>query len=306
MAAICTILHPTDFSDSARTALRLAQRLARDHGARLIVLHVAAPPVTYGEMGVTFPLPEVREGLIERQRIQLEELVAGTCAECRAFEGVASHEIERIAREEPCDLIVMGTHGRGGVARALLGSVAVDVMRHAPCPVLVVKGHAAQERAGEDASAAGPGADDRPLFPVILHPTDFSECSRHAFDHACALARRGGRLIVQHVVEAVHIVSEGYEDALNERLRKLQPGDPQIQVDYRLCAGESAEEILREAAASSCDLIVLGTHGRTGLSRLIMGSVAEAVLRRADCPVLAVKAPTPSAGLDSPVATTTS
>jgi len=175
----------------------------------------------------------------------------------------------------------------------LLGSVATDVLRQAPCPVLAVKLPGTHEQPREEAAAAEPGTGARPLFPVILHPTDYSERSRHAFDVACALAREGGRLIVLHVVDAVHVASEGDEDARNERLRRLQPDDPSIRVEYRLHVGEAAEEILRVASTSACDLIALGTHGRTGLERLMMGSVAEAVLRRAGCPVLAVKAPAP-------------
>jgi nucleotide-binding universal stress UspA family protein len=307
MTAIRTILHPTDFSDPAQPALRLAERLARVHGARLIVLHVVAPPVLYGEMGTRNPTPEIQEEILETSRIQLEELLAGTDAEGLIVEGVAAHEIVHTAGERSCDLIVMGTHGRGAVARVLLGSVAANVLRRAPCPVLALKPPGAHARSGDEAAAAGPDAVDRPPFPVILHPTDFSERSRHAFEFACALARGGGRLIVLHVVEAVHVVSEGYEDALLERLRGLKPVDPSIRVDYRLFDGESASEIMREAAASSCDLIVLGTHGRTGVDRLVTGSVADAVLRHAGCPVLAVKVPKPasSPGVATPLSTNT-
>ena len=136
----------------------------------------------------------------------------------------------------------------------------------------------------------------RPIFPNILHPTDFSDRSRHAFDLACALAPGGGRLIVLHVIEASHVVSEGHEEALFERLRTYQPDDPSIVVEYRLREGNPAEEIVGEAAAMGCDLIALGTHGRTGLHRMLMGSVAEAVLHRAQCMVLAVK----SHGASSP------
>jgi nucleotide-binding universal stress UspA family protein len=171
--------------------------------------------------------------------------------------------------------------------------------------VLAVKSPGAHAPSRDEAAAAGPGESDRPLFPVILHPTDFSTGARHAFDIACAVARGGSRLIVLHVVEAVHVASEGYEEALNERLRELQPDDPSIRAEYRLREGAPAQEILHEAAASSCDLIVVGTHGRTGLARLVTGSVAEAVLRRARCPVLAVKAPGPasSSGATSPLTT---
>lgn len=289
MTSIQTILHPTDFSDSARPALSLARRLAREHGARLIVLHVMNPTVLYGELGMTIPLPEMQNALRDELRAQLEAIVGEDGADCRIAEGLAAAEILRTARETSCDLIVLGTHGRGGVARVLLGSVAVEVLRQAPCPVLAVKTRGDQKGPAQGEANTEPGAATRPSFPVILHPTDYSERSRHAFDLACTLARGGGRVIVLHVVEEVHVASEGYEDALHERLRKFRSDDPTIQVEYRLREGDSSEEILGEASASSCDLIAMGTHGRSGFNRLRLGSVAEAVLRRADCPVLTVK-----------------
>jgi nucleotide-binding universal stress UspA family protein len=291
MNPIHTILHPTDLSEPAKPALGLAVRLAQAHRARLIVLYVAAPPVLYGELGMTIPVPEMQKEILEADGIKLKDLVAGSGAECRVVEGVPAAEIVRNAREEPCDLIVMGTHGRGGVARLLLGSVAADVLHKASCPVLAVKPPGARKVGGEEAAAVVPGTTAGPLFPVILHPTDFSERSRHALDVACALARGGGRLNVLHVVEAVHVASEGYEQALYERLRMFQTNDPSIQVDYWLREGDPATEVLSEAAAKECDLIALGTHGWTGVDRLLMGSVAEKVLRGAHCPVLAVRVP---------------
>src|SRR5262245_38646469 len=127
MKAIQTILHPTDLSESAKPAFELALRLAHDHGARLIVLHVSDPAVIYGEMGMTVPIPEMQQEILEADRSKLEGLVADSGAECRVVEGAAAAEILVTARNESCDLIVMGTHGRGGVARLLVGSVAESV-----------------------------------------------------------------------------------------------------------------------------------------------------------------------------------
>jgi len=305
MCAIRTILHPTDLSESARPALRLAQNLAREHGARLVVLNVFCPPVVYGEMGVVMPLPEVAEQLMLGRRVQLEDYVADSGAELLVEQGMDAPEILRHARELACDLIVMGTHGRGGVARALLGSVATEVLRHAPCPVLAVRSAAGGARPGVPPGTAGDVAASRPLFPVILHPTDFSEGSRRAFDIACMLARGGGRLIVLHVEQVVHVASEEYEGLLEERLRGFESDDPTVRVEHKLREGDLAVEILGEASASSCDLIALGTHGRTGLERILMGSVAEAVLRHAGCPVLVVKAPVHAASPEHPASSAT-
>ena len=138
---------------------------------------------------------------------------------------------------------------------------------------------------------------------TILHPTDFSERSEFAFRLACLLARDyGARLTVLHVAEpAITIGGEGVlmlplavdVQPLRERLQQLRPPDPKVQVEHRLVEGDAATEILRVAEETKCDMIVLGTHGRTGLGRLLMGSVAEQVVRKALCPVLTVKTPLP-------------
>jgi nucleotide-binding universal stress UspA family protein len=143
------------------------------------------------------------------------------------------------------------------------------------------------------------------MLPIrtILHATDFSERAGDAFQLACVLAQDyDARLIVLHVHEPPPppIIGEfGYmppdvgpdRASLRGRLAELRPSDPRIAVEHELCEGDPAAEILRLAQKRQCDLIVMGTHGRTGLDRLLMGSVAEAVLRKAPCPVLTVKAP---------------
>jgi nucleotide-binding universal stress UspA family protein len=144
------------------------------------------------------------------------------------------------------------------------------------------------------------------MLPIrtILHPTDFSPRSEYAFHLACALARDyGARLLVAHVkvppavvygdMGAMTMEPEGHEKMLREKLEKLRPADPVVKVEHHFVVGDAADEIVRLAKEHACDLIVLGTHGRTGLSRLLMGSVAELVLRKATCPVLTVKAPEP-------------
>lgn len=142
---------------------------------------------------------------------------------------------------------------------------------------------------------------------TILHPTDFSENSRHAFDTACSLVKdKNSRLIVLHVappftgpvpVEPAPnpLVSAESQEFLKGRYTWPQPSDPRIVVEHRVTEGEAAREILELAKTLKCDIIVMGTHGRTGLSRLLTGSVAEVVMRKAACPVLAVKTPLPDA-----------
>ena len=148
-------------------------------------------------------------------------------------------------------------------------------------------------------------------FQSILVPIDFSESSREARPHAEALAAEtGARLIFLHVVEPSPVVEQplsfgqtgftipsteeelGRRIDLLERLHAYRIPDSEFPVEYRLREGDVTEEILHVADETNCDLIVLGTHGRTGMDRLWRGSVAESVLRRAHCPVLIVKEPT--------------
>jgi nucleotide-binding universal stress UspA family protein len=139
---------------------------------------------------------------------------------------------------------------------------------------------------------------------TILYPTDFSDRCRPAFELACALARDyGATLVVVHVVQLPFLEPvEGVlvptpideAEADRGRLEQVRPADPRVAVCHRLAEGDPAEEILRIAAGEKADLIVMGTHGRTGLARLLVGSVAEAVLRQAPCPVLTVKEPPPA------------
>jgi len=140
---------------------------------------------------------------------------------------------------------------------------------------------------------------------VILHPTDFSDHSRGAFGVACALARDyGARLVLLHVAAppaldygewAVESRDEAHQHGLLETLHQVQVPDPTIHVEYRLREGDPVAGVLDEAHESKADLIVMGTHGRTGLGRLLMGSVAEEVARSAVCPVLTVRTPFPIA-----------
>ncbi|MCI0462243.1 MAG: universal stress protein [Gemmataceae bacterium] len=139
MLPIHTILHPTDFSDRSDYAFHLACALARDYGARLVLLHVTtAPTVVYGE-GILPPDPEL---LLQEAREQLNRLEVpdgNVRAERRLEEGDPVTDTLRVAQEIHADLIVMGTHGRTGLGRLLMGSVAEQVVRKASCPVLTVR-----------------------------------------------------------------------------------------------------------------------------------------------------------------------
>jgi nucleotide-binding universal stress UspA family protein len=140
---------------------------------------------------------------------------------------------------------------------------------------------------------------------TILHPTDFSEAAEAAFQLACSVARdHRARVVLLHVYRppvchgraVARRQPDSYEEDLRRMLRRLRAREPAVQVEHRLTEGDVVGEILRLAGELGCDLIVLGTHGRTGLARLLLGSVAEQVLRQAPCPVLVAKAPPPPAG----------
>jgi nucleotide-binding universal stress UspA family protein len=139
------------------------------------------------------------------------------------------------------------------------------------------------------------------MLPIrtILHPTDFSDSSRPAFDLACALARDyRAELVVAHAIAPTHVFApDGIvsgsptEDRLevHAQLGRLRPTDPSVSVDYRAIDGEPTDALLKLAREIGADLIVMGTHGSGGLMRLLMGSVAESIMRKAPCPVLTVR-----------------
>jgi len=144
------------------------------------------------------------------------------------------------------------------------------------------------------------------MYPIhtILHPTDFTPAANFAFQMACTLAKdHNARLILLHVVPDQYLTNQDMpglslpspaaaQEPREKHLPWPQPTDPNLRVEHRVAENDNApSEILRIAEEVHCDLIVMGTQGRTGLSRWLAGSVAEEVLRKAPCPVLAVKAP---------------
>jgi len=151
----------------------------------------------------------------------------------------------------------------------------------------------------------------------VLHPTDFSENSHHALRVAAALARdQHGCLVILHVVpKAAPVIGDGkvaeleraeryqrdlktYQEEMMARLRSLRVPDGHVRVEYLFEEGDVARVILRAAEQKACDLIVMGTHGKTGHQRIVLGSVAAEVSRNAQCPVVTVKLPAPQ---DQPV-----
>lgn len=340
MSCFRTIVVAADFSDSSREAFRVACSLAHADETRLVVLHIAAPPIIYSELDIPIPVPgedqarcDELSGHLRKVYVPDRPLRVEYCTRS----GLAVEDILRVSAELGADLIILGTHGRTGVRRLLTGSVAEAVLRRAHCPVLALRSPAhldampaaseetrqtsegvssTEETARPEASQSGVSTARSPR--TILHPTDFSEPSEAAFRVACSLSREhGARLIVLHVTPMASVYGgtfpgvpadpEVYRHALEERLRQIQipgpeadagPGpedsgtpESKVLVEHRLREGDTAMEITRAADDVGADLIVMGTHGRTGLGRMLMGSVAENVLRRANRPVLMLKPP---------------
>jgi nucleotide-binding universal stress UspA family protein len=301
MIAFRNILVAADFSESSRAAFRVACALARRDQTRVFVLNVMEPkyvpesPVYRNQQTVYFLGIGRDSSEHEALEKHLREIYVPNQpldVQYRSREGHAAEMILCFAQECGCDLIVMGTHGRHGLTRVLAGSIAETVLRHSRCPVLALR-HQEKETPGR-------GVPIR----VILHPTDFSPGSEASLQVARRLALDlGAQLILLHVTPteivvegtmAIVVDSRADRESLEEFRERMEGPDLKCPVDTRLVRGEPAPEILKVAGEVGADLIVMGTQGRTGLSRMLMGSVAEAVLRGARCPVLIGKSPLPS------------
>lgn len=293
------ILFPTDFSEPSRAALPRALWWAREFGAELHMLHAL---VLHGDdpanPEAAFPdLEEAYEKLRTRASRRMEE-TAGPADEAEVTvkkvkrRGIdAAGVILEYAREEEMDLIVLATHGRRGIRRLLVGSVAEEVVRLAARPVLTVR-------------TDGPGEHEGPPREILV-PVDFSEHADRGLAYGQALARRtGARLHALHVLPAtffpdayfaeaaeiramVKAARERVPEELDRHVRRVLGEDTDVTI--HLEAGAPAVTIAAVAEELGIDLLVMASHGRTGLDRMLIGSVAEGVVRRVPCPVLTVK-----------------
>jgi len=146
-----TVLFPTDFSTVADEALEYAASLAKERGAKLLIVHVAEPPAAYGIGEMYYGVPDPDTPYLERLLEQVVPKTVAVAYEHRLLLGDPANEITRLAKEEGVEMIVMSTHGRTGLGRALMGSVAELVVRRADCPVLTLK---AKNRVPSAGSAA--------------------------------------------------------------------------------------------------------------------------------------------------------
>lgn len=288
------ILVPTDFSAPSDAALAYARGLAGTFDATLHLLHVVdnefLRPVVADPYAIeAAALRKLHDRLTDEDHRRFRVQPAVERADAPA------DEIVSYARTHDIGLIVMGTHGRSGMAHLLVGSVAEKVVRTASCPVLTL----------HTAPAVSKGANAG--MARILIPTDFSAPSDAALGCARILGERfGASLHLFHVLEDP-VVSGAFgselfvTDSPDGRTARLK--DAQVRLARQLTAGGraglvattgvifggTARTIVDYAADNTFDLIVMGTHGRTGIAHLVMGSVAETVVRSALCPVLTVR-----------------
>jgi len=288
------ILVPTDFSDSALLALEHGIFLTKKFDGELVLLHVAElPTITIHDFpSDLFEL--AREGgmdrmgeLLEKQEVALPPVkrvvLAGTPSE------PAADVIVEYAKTNEVDFIVMGTHGRRGMRRLLLGSVTEEVVRRSPCPVLTTRTH-------KDAWSL-PRADR------ILVPVDFGSSTRQIIGVASRMAEHyGAAITLAHVVnleyypyygfgsdaypEIKNSMIEASEEKLIELATELQGAG--LDVSWKTIKGHPAAALRQLAEEADIDLIVIGSHGRSGFDRAMVGSVSEKVLRSAHCPVMIV------------------
>jgi nucleotide-binding universal stress UspA family protein len=137
------LLYPTDFSTTGQTALEMATSLARDRGATLVIMHVEEPPLAYGGGELYYGIEEPNRDDLKRMLSEVVPTDRGVACEHRLMIGSPATAIIEMAQRENVELIVMATHGRTGLTRLLMGSVAEEVVRKAQCPVLTVKSAAA-------------------------------------------------------------------------------------------------------------------------------------------------------------------
>lgn len=273
------VLLPTDFQQPARRAFSYGIALTRLLGARMEILHVIKTPSDRSG-----PPPDSRylnplktAALLELGRLARLAQEAGAQVEPCLQYGVPDACILQHANKAHVEIIVMGTEGRSGWDRLRLGSTAHTVVCQAPCPVLAVHGGLAGDVVRHPA---------RVKLERLLAATDFSPHADEALQAVAALARlTQAKVCVVHAMSQVTAKKDGQRklNVLMEGLRRQGS-----EVEGVCIHGEPVETILSQAARWEADVIAVGTRGRRGLSRLVLGSVAEGVLRRAGCPVLVV------------------
>jgi nucleotide-binding universal stress UspA family protein len=298
MMKLGNIVVATDLSPIAKNACEVGLAIARAARARLTLVYVIPPQVVV-HAGLPIGIRSEVEGLDrkarEADRRRLEALAAkarrgGVRASAVMQEGDPVAELLRIARNARPDLLVIGTHGRGGAAHLLLGSVAEKVVRSAPCAVLAVKKGKLRRRG-----------------PVLIALDDSGMAPRVAAAGAAIARALRARPLVVHALPGAEIPPDyllpsigadmmrrltaiGRSRALDQVRGTLRAAKVRVAPKDVLVADGRPQDVIVSAAAKHRPAVtVVGIHGRTGLSRILLGSVAESVVRRAPSPVLVVR-----------------
>jgi nucleotide-binding universal stress UspA family protein len=280
------ILYATDFSDASLAALPLVSTIARKYGSHVFVVNVSTP-VPY-----TMVSPEAAAALQQKDelaaRAKVRDLLnTGDLARLSATaivrSGLPSKELGRFVREQTIDLAILGTHGRTGMKHLLMGSVAEDLFRHLPCPVLTV---------GPNISKASLQATG---IKHILFPTDLSDESRAVFPYLASLASEyKASLTLLHVLP-IETATNPDAMSLAEPLRKEMQNifsphiDPRCRVEFIIDFGDAAERILAHAETGRADLMGLGVRKAAEITTHFRNTVAYRVVLQAQCPVLTAR-----------------
>ncbi|MDA8214838.1 MAG: universal stress protein [Nitrospiraceae bacterium] len=282
-----TILVAFDGSEFSRAALIESSNLAKRHGGKVIMVHA----VYFDEEEFSLA-PEQREKRFELGKkvcYQARETISsefGIEVESLICEGEPPDVITDIAAGKKADLIAMGTYGRKGLKRLVMGSVTSKVIVNSPCDVLVVK---------------KPCSECTGQYKSILVPFDGSEFSKKALEHACELSRMdNAEITVLYVIpryeEMVEFFkTESIKKSLMQEAQRITAEANKIassrglSISTAIQEGAAGDRIIETAGKLKNDLIVIGTYGWKGVSKAIMGSTTERVIMNAPCPVLAVR-----------------
>jgi nucleotide-binding universal stress UspA family protein len=291
------ILVPIDFSPESIKTLRYTKRLAECFNAKLHLVHVVTPPPTLmPERRLGLPLnltQDLAANATKRLRQTATEFSLSSRKGYTVRVGTVVDEISEVARTTRAELIAISTRGYTGLKRAFLGSTTESLVRNAPCPVLVV-------REKEDTKPR-----KAPLrFRKILVPLDFSEASRLGLEYALSFAQEfDARLVLFHsVFVSGYVLATRYtanqmpalignqQDYAREEMEELREAISRKggKVETKVAIGAPVEQIGNYVRKAGVDLIITSTHGRSGLSRVFIGSTAAHIVRHATCPVVVV------------------
>lgn len=299
MLSIDNILVARDYSSVSDRALASALDLAARTGAALHVLHAevlhALEDEKQDSAAPTDGVDRLRDALQDARTVSPGALESVPVVGETRRDVAPAPAILQYASEEDVDLIALGTHGRRGPSRILLGSVAEEVVRRADQPVLTVR--------REDEEEPSPRPDS---IKRILVPIDFSEYSQEALAHAKEWAALyGAQVDVLHVIEetlhpafyvgGVRSIYEAQPNIEEKALAEMgtlvdETAGPDVETNLHVGPGDAGSAISDFADEQGSDLVTMSTHGRTGMNRFFLGSVAEKIVRHVRCPVFTVKA----------------